>query len=407
MFTRIRATAAIALISVFGCKTRSGSNELSEAWISLLDSKWQAVEDASDRNEYLRSYRELPEKAKLARLPWTDFSRNQSLHDLNYAVASILFAEPVAIKGSKSEAPYSAEAIKALLIRFVSENSSSDEGVETRSLGGICRIDSDSYRKALEPKASSLASLRRLDQNQCFSVNAGAFHLALANFIGLRGHSFLLDPDFDQEFAHYPVTAYKFETLGVPEAGKDDHAFLQMKATVQYLLPSGELKDQIYRYRLEMDAAGDIVNGDWMGESKPQLAWMQNRPKFGSNHKSLEEIYTRSVSLPNRLSVSDFSSMDLEDPRVPLTQKEPLVSNHKYRIELKGEVPRGADSLKSFLSQACRALGNVTIYRNTFADEDSYVSIELQVHKPLVQESLIEAIRDHSNGRAEIKAILR
>ncbi len=99
--------------------------------------------------------------------------------------------------------------------------------------------------------------------------------------------------------------------------------------------------------------------------------------------------------------------MDLEDPRVPLTQKEPLVSNHKYRIELKGEVPRGADSLKSFLSQACRALGNVTIYRNTFADEDSYVSIELQVHKPLVQESLIEAIRDHSNGRAEIKAILR
>ncbi len=393
---------ALAFVS---CKTRSGESELKEAWISLMDSKWKPVEEASDRNEYIRTFSSLPTSGDIKPLPWVDFERPDISPDLNYAVASILFAEPGNVKaGSLVQ---SAAQIKSNLVKFVEKHSRSDDGVETRSLGGVCRLDSDSYRKSLEPRAASGDGMRQFDENQCFAVNAGAFHLALTNFIALRNLSFILDPEADQEFVYYPVTSFVSEPLGVPVNLEDNETQLQIKNTVKFLLPSGELKSMIYRYTLQIDASGDIIGGEWLGKAQPQLIWMQNRPRFTAEDKALEEAYTLSVSLPVRMAKQDFSSLDLEDPKIPVRESDPLQVNHKYRIELSGDVPRGADGLKTFLRAAFRPLGNVSIYRNTFADEDRVISIEIQLHTPQKLEGLKQAIRDHSNGRSEIERILR
>lgn len=389
------------------CKTRSGGDELKEAWFNLMDSKWKPVQEASDRNEYIRTFATLPTQGEVTPLPWSNLERSDISPNINQAVASILFAEPSSVQANSEHSAYPAPAIKALLVSFVAEHSTSEEGVEARSLGGVCRLDSDSYRKALEPRATSLDAMRALDQNQCFSVNAGAFHLAVTNFIGLRNLSFIIDPDIDQEFVYNPITKFRVDPLGVSVTVADNHTQLPIKNTVTYLLPTGELKSTIYRYTLEMDETGDIVNGEWLGKTAPQTVWMQNRPKFGPGDRSLEELYTSSVSLPVRMAMQDFSSLDVEDPKVPVRDQDPLVINHKYRLELSGDVPRGADSAQTFLHRAFQNLGNISIYRNTFADEDRFISIEVQVHGQQTFAKLKQAVRDHSNGRAEIERILR
>ncbi|RYZ56926.1 MAG: hypothetical protein EOP07_11310 [Proteobacteria bacterium] len=280
----------------------------------------------------------------------------------------------------------------------------------------MCRLDSDSYRRALESRTIAREAWKDLKFDDCFSVNAGAFHLALTNIVGLRGESFIIDPVVDFEFHHFPVQGFKSETLGTPTLDDKNHQELQIKTVVTYVLPSAfsETKNKtpssktvIYRYRLELDETGDIVGGTWLGSESPQVVWMQNRPRFSKDDGKLEKLYTTSVSLPARMAMRNFASIDTEDPQISVRETDAMAVNKKYRLELSGDVPRGADGLKIFLKSAFRPLGNVSIFRNTFADEDSLMSIEVQFHTPSSFRALKQAIRAHSNGRADVHQILR
>lgn len=475
------------LLSLAACKTRSNASELKDIWFSLLDSKWKAVQEVSDKNEYIRTFAQLPLTAALLPSPWSDaiypdttmglayrFAAKTNptqyrldppagIKDLNvlspiekydllldhrqwelttaerlrtsskddqavdpkrsldqdWAAAAILFAEPAAVKVASESGrviPFGSSDIKALLMRFLSQHSLADEGVESRSLGGVCRLDSDSFRRALESRTIASESWKELTFDDCFRVNAGAFHLALTNLVGLRQESFIIDPDLDQDFTHYPVVGFKSESLGSPSEDEDHHQNLQIKTLVTYMLPSPSratknrdpsTKTAIYRYTLELDESGDIVGGAWLGSAAPQLAWMQNRPKFTADDAKLEQLYTTSVSLHARMAMRNFASISSEDPRIPLREGDPLVVNRKYRLELSGDVPRGADGLKTFLKTAFRSLGNVSIYRNSFADEDAVMSIEVQFHNPTSFRAVKQALHAHSNGRSEVSRILR
>ncbi|MBC7533266.1 MAG: hypothetical protein H7318_16975 [Oligoflexus sp.] len=475
------------LMSLASCKTRSSASELKEIWFNLLDSKWKAAQEVSDKNEYIRAFDQLPLQASLTPAPWSDAiypdtsnglafrfaAKNNAtqyrldppaqLKDLNllspiekydllldhqqweltgaerlrtsakdgkavdprrslaqdWAAASIIFAEPGPIRLSSESGrsiPFGSSDIKALLTRFVSQHSLADEGVETRSLGGVCRLDSDSFRRVLEARTIAPDSWKELKFEDCFSINAGAFHLALTNLLGLRQESFILDPVLDQEFTHFPVVSFKSESLGTAVEDDNHHQNLQIKTLVSYIVPSPSsssknkapsLRSSTYRYTIELDEAGDIVGGTWLGQDAPQVAWMQNRPKFTADDSKLETLYTTSVSLPARMAMRNFASVSSDDPQTLVRDVDPLVVNKKYRLELSGDVPRGADGLKIFLKSAFRPLGNVSIYRNTFADEDATMSIEVQFHNPTTVRAVKQALRAHSNGRSEVAQILR
>ncbi|MEK7856700.1 MAG: hypothetical protein AAB288_11470, partial [Acidobacteriota bacterium] len=306
--------------------------------------------------------------------------------------------------------------IKALLIRYVNQHSKADAGVETLSLGGVCHLDSDSLRKAIENRTLTPEAWQGLNADTCFSVNAGAFHLALTNLVALRHESFVIDPQVDQDFTHFPIQSFTSETLGTPVETPDQHKEVQIKTSVTYVIPSASapnrgamppVKTAIFRYSLELDGAGEIVGGTWLGSPIPQVIWMQNRPKFAADDETLEKLYTLSVSLPSRMAMHDFSAIDTEDLQMAVRDNDPLVVNKKYRLELCGDVPRGADGLRSFLKTAFRSLGNISIFRNTFADEDAVMSIEVQFHNATSFRALKQAIRAHSNGRSEVSRILR
>lgn len=475
------------LLFLSSCKTRSNSGELREIWFNLLDSKWKASQEVSDKNEYIRAFSLLPLKGEIKPPPWSGGIYPSELSGLTYraqskkkasqyrpespmdikdtsnlspiekydlllghqqwelstaerlrtgagkdkaidpkkslnqdwAAASLLFAEPAPFKvmaDSGQPLEFTASDIKALLTRFLSQNSLVDNGVETRSLGGVCRLDSDGLRRGLEPRTLSADAWKDMKNDECYAVNAGAFHLALTNLLGLRQESFVFDPRVDLEFIHYPLLGFRSEIVGAPVVIEHNHRSTQLKTVVTYVLPSPPspeksavplVRAETYRYTIELDEEGDIVGGTWIGSLAPQLAWIQNRPPFTGDDAKLERLYTSSVSLPSRMAMRNFAAIDSEDPQTPIREADPLVVNRKYRLELSGDVPRGADGLKTFLKSALRPLGLVSIYRNTFADEDSLVSIEVQFHNPTTFRALKQAIRAHSNGRSEVVQVLR
>lgn len=305
--------------------------------------------------------------------------------------------------------------IKALLTRFTLLLSLADEGVETRSLGGDCHLDSDSFRKSIASRRLSAEDWELLKTNECYSVTPGAFHLALANLIGLRRESFIMDPEVDREFIHHPVVSYKSNVLGRTK-DSEGHDTLQISAVVNFVdsisLHSNQkqkpvLKSISYRYLLELDETGEIVGGSWQETRAPQLTWMQNRPLFTTDDKQLEGLYTLSVSLPQRMAMRDFTAINTSDLHMPVSVGEPFLTNKKYRLELDGDIPRGADRLRVFLQAAFKSLGPHSIFRNSFADEDTLMAIDVQFHRPSSFAAIRQAVQDHSNGRSTIKRILR
>lgn len=143
----------------------------------------------------------------------------------------------------------------------------------------------------------------RINNVDCRDGNAGAFHIIAANMIGVMQRPFILDLNANFEVWNYPV--YRFELtrnddltldealaeIGAPEGtatwiyNEDAVSFrrVQMRAwIVEDAIPptnepAGDDLDryttlETYDYVLELDAAGDIVGGEWIGRSKTDHA---------------------------------------------------------------------------------------------------------------------------------------
>ena len=83
----------------------------------------------------------------------------------------------------------------------------------TNFVGGRCNV-----------KKVSLLKNGRIAQQECFDNNPSTFHLALANLIGEKNVSFVMDKTFDYEVWNQPVQGYEFvyfNPLNPEETSKD------------------------------------------------------------------------------------------------------------------------------------------------------------------------------------------
>lgn len=144
------------------------------------------------------------------------------------------------------------------------------------------------------------------DVGACKDTNAGSFHVAVTNLLGLQGKAFIEDRVYDFEVWNHPVIGYRVtknkkvspatanDLLGV---GGADYAFnaravelrrIRIEVTWVNMSPidvNGALTDDIddytytdtYNYILELDADGEIIGGEWMGGSRknhPDFLWL-------------------------------------------------------------------------------------------------------------------------------------
>lgn len=126
-------------------------------------------------------------------------------------------------------------------------------------------------------------------------LNAGAFHIVMTNMLGLRKEGFVADIDRYKEVWNQPVVAYSSKVLvdNIPKSKKaSELAVKEMKVATDFFYvdevdhPTWNIihgtKDQhiskrSYVYRLEIDARGNIVGGEWESDDRPDFLW--NREK--------------------------------------------------------------------------------------------------------------------------------
>jgi hypothetical protein len=200
-------------------------------------------------------------------------------------------------------------------------------------IGGRCRA-----------KNAEIHPNGRLKKQSCFDTNPATFHLALANLIGLRKHSFVMDVQFDYEVWNQPLKSYKFtyfnpldpakqsaawkdvavdyddvfktrdrfqnpKTRGVRKGSdNDDSAIKKMVgviATVTYLvefeppphIPSGiseDLERVQYTYDLELqeiNAEWIPSGGEWHNNAHPDFLWVPRARTFASSPHDKNDIH--------------------------------------------------------------------------------------------------------------------
>ncbi len=167
--------------------------------------------------------------------------------------------------------------------------------------------------------------------NSCEDVNAGTFHLALANWVGRREQIILFDEESGQQVWNYPLFEYTVgdksgyiskenalrlvsqyhrpaQPRGYYPFNRKATSFYYTEMHVSYAksvdeTDAGELHvgGKVYTYILEIDNFGDIVGGEWVGNSyrdHPDFLWIALEPR-----QSLTEDEARQRLLPHAFQI--------------------------------------------------------------------------------------------------------
>ena len=221
-------------------------------------------------------------------LPW------EGLCD-GLAVSQLLYAEPkpVLMKGADGVSiPFGSADVKALLAY--------EKGVLQRPRQDVVGVQCTAPDSAANARCKS-------------DMNAGTFHVVLANQVGVLGRAFLADVDWTAEVWNHVVYGYSTNVTAerAPSSGAaaGTEREILVETTVRLSLirepawapePANDDLDgyQKYAYALELDARGRIVGGEWLSEEHPDFLWNVD-PAEGAPEKlslGIEAIYRASVA---------------------------------------------------------------------------------------------------------------
>jgi hypothetical protein len=215
-----------------------------------------------------------------------------------WAPASIHFDEPKSIlleNDQSVKVPFGSSDIKGLLTFLQGEYANT----KTKFLGARCNID-----LIENPDAAT--------RSECRDTNAGAFHIVITNQIGIKKESFVADVTRDMQVWNQPVHGFTSKVVSYQDPsegaapGTVKEAIIEtvMTYTVEVgaewnaLLGTEGHSDRTvgYEYRLELNADGEIIGGEWISDERPDFLWIQNQAKFGGFFSKLKAIYDASIA---------------------------------------------------------------------------------------------------------------
>ena len=154
----------------------------------------------------------------------------------------------------------------------------------------------------------------------CSDTNAGAFHLVMSNLVGLQKQSFLVDITRDREVWNQAVAAYSSKELQTftgdsisPFAAPGTVKEVEMATTFHYTgemasawqpFSDGTQLDRRfhhplkYSYRLELDADGHIIGGNWLSDQRPDFLWGAANFVFSPAFADLKKLYYAAIRRP-------------------------------------------------------------------------------------------------------------
>lgn len=185
---------------------------------------------------------------------------------------------------------------------------------------------------------------RPVDSN-CRDTNAGAFHVIMANFLGIQKMGFLEDRTYDYEVWNQPVTRYEITQLEEVDLAKaielvglegdkytyneDAVKFAEVFAKLTYITESHaearalvpeiaqyERTDR-YQYLLEMDADGNIIGGEWLQgrggntafglSEQPDFLWFSTGPNTSFSRANPHVSYAKVKELIEQSRIAPTS----------------------------------------------------------------------------------------------------
>ncbi len=216
-----------------------------------------------------------------------------------WAPAALHFDEPkpVLLKGANDvEIPFGSSDIKALLTYVDAEYNTTP----LRWLGTRCNVDLNQHPEKKNTPA-------------CRDTNSGAFHVVIANEIGLNHNGFVADIERGKQVWNQPITGFSTQVLGerppseqaapgtVKEIDIETHMnyAVENSAAWNMIDASDSTSSATYLYSVELDANGNILGGSWKSDDRPDFLWMQDAPEFVGEFSKIQEIYKASIATQN------------------------------------------------------------------------------------------------------------
>ncbi len=216
-----------------------------------------------------------------------------------WAPASIQFKEPAPVEVINPDGvsiPFGSSDVKGLMSYFFAFHG----GIRYSFIGLRCAL------AKMEGKMNGLRGSGLM--TSCSDVNPGAFHVVLANEIGIRHQAFIADIDRDREIWNQPIYGYEMKPVASVLSSSADSAVL-VKLTLYYTdeldkplwapvagtsqFPVGRME---LEYELELDRAGKITGGTWRSAKWPDFLWRANSAaRFSGDFSGLNQIYRPAV----------------------------------------------------------------------------------------------------------------
>ncbi len=138
-------------------------------------------------------------------------------------------------------------------------------------------------------------------------LNAGAFHIVLANKLGLEKTGFIADMDRYKEVWNHPLISYSSEVTneGGSRLRSAPGTFRTVKVRTKILfadetrnywhVTSGtnqqSIKEATFDYVLEINRQGEIIGGMWRSVRRPDFLWLKESPQvFHGDYARLAEL---------------------------------------------------------------------------------------------------------------------
>ncbi|MCA2960776.1 MAG: hypothetical protein IOD12_11020 [Silvanigrellales bacterium] len=198
-----------------------------------------------------------------------------------WAQAALAYPEPqpvVARSPAGVDIPFASSDVKGLLAYWMGEASQS----RTRFVGRRCDVAAES--------------------GPCEDLDAGAFHVVLANLLGQAKKGYVVDFDPARAIWNYPVHAYSSRVLSSSPGRVEvetvvSHPSLARPRPNAYVGDPGLYAEntQRLRYVLDIDGQGNITGGSWLVPHHPDFLWTQEVSSFRGAFSALEPLYRAAV----------------------------------------------------------------------------------------------------------------
>lgn len=208
------------------------------------------------------------------------------------APASLNYPEPQTVQVTSPEGiniTFYSSDVKALLAYYYANVDNSD----THQVGKRCFV------------GRFLSGLSQW--NGCKDVNAGAFHIILANKLGIDKTGFIADLDRLKQVWNHAALEFKSVQLFTDRAQRNSAQGTAYRVYVRTQVKYAASIDpeynpvigtrfekfdtRTYKYWLELDYNDRIIGGEWDSKKRPDFLWTKPKVNFEGYFSKIHQIY--------------------------------------------------------------------------------------------------------------------